>query len=95
MYGEAVNDIVALTTLIAFNGVNRNVVKHGYTVSVNGIPYGGDLITIRHNDTYRHILIKIIFCQKIDLIHRCSNHLSLNDVGLDGRGEVRLLRSHK
>ena len=81
MDGESIDDIIPLATLIAFNGVNRYVVKNIYAVSVYCIPHGGYLITIRNNNSNSHILVKAVLCKQINLINRCCNHLCLNDIG--------------
>ena len=63
MDGETIDDIIPLATLIAFNGVNRYVVKDIYAVSVYCIPHSSNLIAIGNNDAYGHIFAEILLIE--------------------------------
>ena len=52
LYCEAIDDVVALTALIAFHGVDGYVVKNGYAIAVYRVAYCSNLVAIRYDNAY-------------------------------------------
>ena len=95
LYGEAIDDIVALAALISLHGVDGDVMENADAVAVDGSAYGGYLVAIRHNYAHRLAFVKPVLTYIIYLHHRGGNHFRLHLIGLHRSSRPWLLRCHK
>ena len=106
-HGEAVDDIVALRTLVALHGVDGDVVElvalrfsllsvgvavHRAVGSVDGAAYRGNLVAVGHDDAHGLRLVEAVGCAAEYLHHRGGYHLRFSLVGLHRRGVVYMGR---
>ena len=87
LYGKAVDDVLPLRTLVAFDGVDGDVVQDADAVMVDGLTNGSNLIPVRHDDANgcSHIEAMVLL-SLIDPCHDGSNHIGLVLVDLVCRG---------
>ena len=76
---ETIDDIVALATLVTFNGVDRDVVQLRNAQAVDSSTHGSNLIAVRHNDTQRFQYIKIV-AFLVDVLCQLSSNIGLDNV---------------
>ena len=95
LYGETIDDIVALAALISLHGVDGDVMENADAVAVDGSAYGGYLVAIRHNYAHRLAFVKSVLTYIIYLHHRGGNHFRLHLIGLHRSSRPWLLRCHK
>ena len=81
LHGEAIDDIVALAALITLYSVNCYVVERGYLGAVDSVAYGGDLVSVGHDDAHCLVLVKRVLVDIVDLHYCCRNHFGFHLVG--------------
>ena len=95
VHGEAIDDIVALTALIAFHRVDGDMMQHVRPIPVDGMADSGNLVAVGHYHAHCSLGNKIIPVEQIYVIHRGSYHASLHIVGLGRGGHPYRRRGHK
>ena len=82
--GEAVDDVLALASLIALHGVDHDVVERFDVVAVYLVAYGGNLIAIGHDDAHRAVFVEALWIHEVDAMHRGGDHPGLDEIHLVG-----------